>query len=193
MDNKNTSVFIAVIITVLIVGGGIYFWQYSKISKSETENIQQRTQLQQQIDNLNTQVNQLSQQKEELQQEIDDLNKPSPAPERYIKVISPNGREILCRDNNFVITWESKGVSAVTLSVTVSEAGSSGSYIIGTVSATSSETGKPGEGNYVWNVGHTRGVILSEGVTYKIAVSSAEGAPVSDTSDSSFEILVCKG
>jgi len=195
MDNKNTSIIIAIIITALVVGSGIYFWQYSNIAKSENKNLQQKNQLQQQIDTLNSQVNQLSQQKEEMQQQIDSLNAQlnPPMPERYIKVISPNGKEILCRDNNFVISWESKGVSAVTLSVAVSEAGSSGNYIIGTVSASSSETGKPGEGMYVWNVGHTRGVILSEGVNYKISIGSAEGTPVSDTSDNAFEILICKG
>jgi len=181
MDNKRTSLIIAVIITALVVGGGTYFWQHSNMVKLENENLGQKAQLQQQIDNLNEQIDNLNAQ----------LNPPTP--ERYIKVISPNGGEKLCLDDDFAISWESKGVSLITVSVITLEAGGSGSYPLETVSANSSETGNLGEGKYIWEVGHARGgILLKKGVNYKINISSADGILIGDSSDNAFEILLCK-
>jgi len=184
MNKEDIKIFIfAAILIVLIVGGRIYWMQLSSLEKEKNE-------LQQKIDSLETQLNQAITEKNELQEQTDELNK---KPEEYIKVISPNGGETLCRNEDFVINWESKGVDIVTLSVVVSEAGSAGNYIIGTVSASSSDTGNPGEGKYVWSAGKTRGVILSEGVNYKIKVAGAGKISRSDASDGYFEILLCKG
>jgi cell division protein FtsB len=192
--NKNTTLIISIIITALVAGGGIYLWQHSVSVERESESLSQRNQLQQQIDNLDIQLNQLSQDKEELRQQIDDLNAQlnPPAPERYVKIVSPNGGENLCLNSETTIEWESKGVDVVSVRIMKQAFEGTNYYYIDDLSAVSStynEEGVPGKGLAVWKV---KNIPVGQG--YKIEIMSAGSASrVSDISDSVFSVIVCEG
>jgi Tfp pilus assembly protein PilO len=66
-------VLISIIVTALLVGGGVYWWQ--EISTENEKDILQQAneELQQQVNDLQGQVVQLQQANEELQQQVSDL------------------------------------------------------------------------------------------------------------------------
>ena len=111
--------------------------------------------------------------------------------ESYLHIISPKGGEQLCMGENYVISWESKGIETVGISLTYQRTG----YNIKTVLATRNETGNPkdeGKGEYVWKAGSFGDVgTVGEGETYKIQLSGDSGK-ILDTSDY-FSIINCKG
>lgn len=195
---KTSQIIIVVLISALASGGGIYLWQQSILEKAGSENEQQKNELQQQVDGLQTQLNdlqsrlnQITAEKDSLQQQINALTK---VPERYVKVVVPNGGETLCLDENFVIKWDSKGVDVISLNILKLEGIGATSYPLGTFPATLTETGETGKGDYVWKVGSTSGGIkLREGYGYKIEIMSADGVSITDTSNKVFQILLCQG
>ena len=189
MNKENIPILIfAVALTALLAGGGIYWWQQSNLATVKNEMQQQGNELQQQIDNLQNQLSQITTEKNELQQQINELNK---KPEQYVKVISPNGGETVCLNEDFSIDWESKGVDTVGLRLIKQEFGGTNYYYIGfnAVSATTSnEENIPGKGEAVWRVKN-----IPAGDGYKLEIMSAENPKIIDTSDSTFSIDICKG
>ena len=165
MNNKKIQMIIAVVVSVLIAGGGVFLWQQSVLNKVKAE-------------------------KDALQQQIDEFTK---EPERYVKIVSPNGGEQLCLGENFVINWLSRDVNAATLDVLKLDGADTSRYTLATVSLPTNAPGESTKGDFVWKIGEvTGGKKLKEGYGYKIEVTSAEGDLISDTSDSVFQILSCK-
>lgn len=189
MKYENISIIIVtVIITALIVGGGMYWWQLSVLEKAKNEIQEQSNELQQQINNFQNQLNQITTEKNELQQQIDELTK---EPERYVKIVSPNGGESICLDDEFIIEWDSKEVDVVSVRVMKQAFQGTNYYYIGlnAVRATYNESGISGKGVTVWKV---KDVPVGDG--YKMEIMSAgSDSRVRDTSDGVFSILLCKG
>lgn len=180
-------IIIVGIVILLLVGGGIYLWQQKN---------QLKTLLNQTLAEKNTlqeQTKELNQEKNALQEQIKELTK---KPERYVKIISPNGGEVLCLNKNFTISWDSKGVNLISLNILRLEGGGRTSYPLETFPATVNETGEKntGKGEIAWKIGSTRGGIkLGEGYGYKIEITSADGILINDASDNVFQILICEG
>lgn len=171
MRDKNIQIIIAVVISVLVAGEGVYLYQQSILEKIENE-------LRQQIDDLHTQLNQTITDKDALQQQ-------------YVKIISPNGGENLCLGDNFNIKWESKGLETVELYISKPQAAS---YPLGAYPADFNEINEPGWGMFVWKVGTTSGGInLREGNAWTITISNPDNPEINDRTDGVFSILQCEG
>jgi TolA-binding protein len=198
MDN-NINVIMEKIVRPLIVVSfvvflavcGIMYWNLEKANnESRRQNNgmqQQNNELQQQIDGLQTQLNQVVTEKNELQQKIDDLNK---KPEQYIRVISPNGGESVCLNDDLIIKWESKGVEAVGVRLIKQAFGGGGYYYMGlnAIPSAYNEENISGKGDTTWKV---TGIPLSD--TYKLEVINAEDSKIMDESDSFFSVRNCEG
>jgi len=184
MKYEKTIIFImTVIVAAVIVGCSTYWWQQSVLEK-------EKSLMQQQINGLQQQINDLTRTKSDSQQQLDESAK---EPEKYVKVISPNGGETICLDENFIIEWESKGIDSVKLFLL---AGGGGWYNLGGFPATYNEAEEKGKGTYVWKVGETKQGkgVFGEGEAYKIQIESAyDNVPVIDISDGVFSIIICKG
>lgn len=180
-------IIVTVIITALVVGGGMYWWQLSALGMLKEESSQKNNELQQRVANLQNKLNQAITERDGLQQQINKLTK---EPERYVKIISPNGGETLCLNDESIIKWESKGVKTISLRVIKQAFGNTNYYYIGlnAVPATYNEAGIPGKGVATWKV---KNIPVGDG--YKIEIMSAETPAVSDTSDGTFSIILCKG
>jgi len=190
-----------VLFPALIVGGGVYLWEHSS-------RITERAELQQQIDELQTQVVQATQatsgkdmlqeqletiinERDELEKTLEELTK---KPDRYLTLISPNGGEQLCLGDEFLIQWESNNIQAVQLFITGGGA-IGGTYPLGDALAESNETGEKGSGVFVWTAGDTQvGIKLPEGFSYSLTIrSSTSEYFVSDASSEVFSLVNCKG
>jgi len=188
MKEKKLTIVIAVVITALIVGGGIYWWQQSVLEEVKNETKQQIDDLQNELDDLQNQFDQEISQKNLLQQEMNDLTK---KPERYVKIISPNGGENICLDEETIIEWNSGGVDTVGVRVIKQEINGNRYYYIGldSVTATYNEEGTSGKGTAVWKVKD-----IPAGDGYKIEIiSTGLISKISDTSDGVFSVLLCQG
>ncbi len=204
MKKENILIIVTAIILISLVATGIYFWQQSVLKTAKNEFAWQiseiqallekaesaKEELQQQNNTLQQENNALNEEKEGLKQTISDLTR---TPEHYIKVISPNGGENLCLDENFNIQWEHKGVSSVRI---LAYLPGEGFAYLGTFPADFNETGEKGKGIYNWKVGSMfYGGTIKEGSLYEIIIEevASEGALVKDKSDNVFSILSCKG
>ncbi len=191
MEQENILILVvAMIITVLVAGGGVYWWQHSALETVKNE-------LEQQISYLQDKLIQIEGVKIELEEQIDALGKQinelTKEPEYYVRIVSPNGGENLCVDENFNIQWEHKGLVSVRI---LSYLPGEGTGYIGTFPADLNETGEAGKGIYNWEIGSMfYGGELEEGTTYKIIIedASASDSSIKDESDSIFSILSCEG
>ena len=153
------------VITGLVVGLGVYWWQQSIIRELRIE----------------------------LTQKSKDLSQFAPDPEKYLKLVSPNGGEILCLGDEFIIHWEHQGVKTVTLGIETpnDSYGLANAYDL---PADYNETGEKGIGMFVWKIDIAGGMALKEGYSYSVCIYSADSDYESkDCSDEVFSILECKG
>ncbi len=191
MKRENILIFIAaIIVAALATGGGVYWWQHSALETVKNE-------LEQQINYLENQLIQAETIKIELEGQIDALeeqvNELTREPEYYARIVSPNGGENLCMDENFNIQWKHKGLVSVKI---LSYLPGEGIGYIGTFPADLNETGEAGKGIYNWKIGSMfYGGKLEEGTTYKIIIEDAStlDSSIKDESDNIFSILSCEG
>jgi hypothetical protein len=113
-------------------------------------------------------------------------------PEHYIRVISPNGGEDLCLKEDTFIEWESNGLDAIDISLSVEN----GSSNIGRYPATNNEIGEEGIGRMPWKAGSYfyEKYYQREGYkTYKITITGKdeEGNTFTDSSDGYFSLSNC--
>ncbi|MCH7604375.1 hypothetical protein IID24_00020 [Patescibacteria group bacterium] len=193
----NFTYILIIIILALVVSGGTYLWQQS-IPENELQ--RQNDALQRQIDNLQNQLNEISTEKDKLQKQLDErtvekdelqkqLSELTAEPNRYVRVISPNGGEKLCLGEDFIIRWESEGLQSVRVAIRIPAATTS---YIGTFPATFNESGEFGTGTLPWKVGEYLGGTIRESFTYKILVEG-DDRQINDVSDDLFSIIRCEG
>ena len=204
MKQENILILVVAIIITLAVGGGVYWWQHSVLEDVKNELGQQindlknqllqieeeRTGLEQQVDHLKDQLVQIEEARIVLQGQIGELTK---EPERYVRIVSPNGGENLCMGKDFNIQWEHKGLVSVRI---LSYLPGEGTGYIGTLPADLNEMGEKGKGIYSWKIGSMfYGGELEEGTTYKIILEDAStpNSSIKDESDNIFSILTCEG
>ncbi|MEK7510583.1 MAG: hypothetical protein AAB567_03510 [Patescibacteria group bacterium] len=165
------------------------------------------------IDRLKKREEELISQKEEVNRRVYDLARNGYAikqpqaseavelPEsRYIRITAPNGGEALCLGEDYVVRWESDGISTVQIVLRGKEVG--GSYLEFNHPANLNETGNPLDGTYVWKVGKVgesdgQDLVVSPGNGYVFFLFSYDGAVdvlqgVGDTSDAPFSIVQCE-
>ncbi|MCH7605033.1 hypothetical protein IID24_03550 [Patescibacteria group bacterium] len=198
MPKSVTFLVIGIVITALVAGGGVYWWEHSA-------RIRERAGLQQQLDELQSQAAQVISEKNTLQEQLgfvvserDELEKRleelTRKPDRYLTLISPNGEEQLCLGDEFLIQWESNDIVAVQLFITAGGAIGT-TYPLGESSAETSETGEKGKGVFAWTVGDTeKGIKLKEGYSHTLTIRSSTAEYfVSDASDEVFSLINCTG
>lgn len=161
-------IIVLIVITGLVVGFGVYWWQQSLVRELRGELTQKRSELSQ-------------------------FNKDKD-PERYLELVSPNGGEILCKGEEFIIQWKNKGIKTIALGIKTGtdSYGLPNAYGL---PADYNETGESGSGMFVWKVDKVGGnVDLKEGHIYSICIYSFdEDYEFEDCSDDLFSILECKG
>jgi len=209
MEQTSKNVYIivavAVIITVIVVGNGVYFWQKSVFEKTTSDLEQQINNLQNQISKLEDEKLELAKLKTDLQLQIinqkKDMNAlispefPLPPGYKPLSIISPKKGDNLCLGKLHNIEWSgSPGIQSVELMVR--QAGATQLYILGSFPVSYNETGEESlKGLYPWKVGTTQGEYggklakeLTEGPAYEILVQAIEKSGgttsrlVSDTS-----------
>jgi len=186
--NKVTwySKLAAVLFIVLLSLGSFYL---GKSYQKEVSQIQYQNELNR---IYNEQLNQKINSSEKISQKA--VNE-----EKYLRLISPNGGETLCLNDNFPVRWESKGIQGVNLTIE----GDGIFYLIKSLPASFNETGEGGSGLFMWKVGETsikltalgreKGEILKEGFGYIMGINSMEDPQIIDRSDKPFSIQLCKG
>ncbi|MFH1392543.1 MAG: hypothetical protein ABIG90_02595 [bacterium] len=114
--------------------------------------------------------------------------------DRYVKLISPNGGEKLCLQENFEIRFEAVGVKVVSFSLKKYSSGGASNFYFGSA-LINYEKGGVGNGSYNWKVGKLddyRYGSIRESYSYKMQVMSSDGGlSVYDTSDDLLAILEC--
>lgn len=198
------------IVGLIFIGGAVLFQWYVVVKRFEKElfdlqrNVKDyETQLQElssNIDALGEEVNDLKTQKTAviteqggLRKQIYDLavfgfplrpeilspGQPQPA-RKFVRITAPKEGEQLCLGKEYVIRWENEGFSEVSILVgRASKVG--GSYLEFGYPANLNETGKPGEGTYIWkvgNVGTSEPLFLPPG-SYRLTVGNAKSDPFS--------------
>lgn len=174
-DSRGIRPFIAVIVfTALLVGGGFYVWHQSVVDKMQKD---------------------MQKERQELQQQLQGVSQESPEQEHQVKLVSPNGGESICLDEDFIVEWQSDGIDTVAVSVSKIGAFSTTLYPIDILPATYNETGEKGRGFFAWQAGTTSGGIeLESGYGYKIETKGFyNDLQVTDISDKTFSLLLCKG
>ena len=185
MEYKNIpAIIITVVITALIIGGGVYWQQQFTLEKLQEEIIKNNNELQKQISDLQNKLNQAAAEKNDLQQQI---AKSTEKPARYVKIILPNGGESICLNDDPIIEWESDGVDVVSVRVVKQDSSGSSYYYVGlnAVPATYNEATIPGKGRAIWKV---KDIPAGDGYRMEI-MSVGSDLKVSDESDSVFSIL----
>lgn len=205
---KNIGIVIgAVIITAVVVGGGVYFWQKENSQRLKAD-FEQISDLNKQNDDLKKKIIELENQKSNVEAEKKELerknckgtweNDTCIAPKYGLHLISPNGGEKLCLGKDYTIRWESQGLRTVGIQIKTTV--DAFMPLTNQLPPDFNESGKAGRGEFLWKVGKTHsGYILPEGYTYEILISGRTGTsvdsnnPVSDRSDSIFSIINCQG
>ena len=118
---------------------------------------------------------------------------------RYIQVIAPKGGEVLCLGKEYVVRWESNGIS--TVQITFRGNGIGGAILEFDYPANLNETGDLLEGTYLWKVGKAgevdeQDLMAPLGGGYTFSLVSLDGAvdasqAVVGKSDAPFSIVEC--
>ncbi len=192
------TIIATVIALYYIVSGGVLEELKSENQQQMNEATEERDIPQQQIDDLNSQltylqqhVNEVTEERDILQQQLDRLTKEPEQPERYVKIISPNGGESICLNDELAIEWESKGLDVLGVRILKQRVDGTSYYYIGLneVPATYNEEGIQGKGRTVWKVES-----IPVGYSYKLEIKGVTPhSNIKDTSDGFFSILLCEG
>ena len=192
MNNKKTLIIIIAGLIILAVGLSVYGWQKSiseEKSRQQTLDSQQK-----QIADLQGQLNEITTERDDLLRRVENLTLNPEESNRYVRIIYPNGGETLCRGEQALIEWDSKGVGNVNLRLRRQTEEGTNFYYIGlsNVPATSNEANIAGRGSIGHKIVGPQEIPLGAG--YKLEITSGDSEKlVSDTSDDFFSIAICEG
>lgn len=203
--NTNRIILIATLLITVAIGG-FYFYQQEKITdKISVEDARRVEELSKKLE--------LSKKQEvkppkTYEQRFDGKVFASYDGDRRLRLLAPNGKENLCRGQNFIIKWESNGLKTVSLflkKVTDSYPPATDNPFaprpasLGNFPASFNEHGEDnGSGEFSWRAGVLQSgpfeTEVEEGTTYEILITSSDGGRlIEDTSDNVFSITYCEG
>ena len=186
MKRNNIVISLIVVVVIVTIGEGIFVWQQGQQNRSlqqQYENLKEETvQLVSNRDSLQAVNNELQEelevrlanteslriQKEEFENIISRMtgnmegSSPSfPGKERSIRILTPNGGENLCIDEEFEIRWEDSNIEKVQITL---KNGGFGYRLAEFYSST---------GSYLWKVGRlTSGRLIDPDEGYFLTITS---------------------
>jgi len=208
VKRDNIVISLIVVVAMFIIGGGIFAQQQrqeNRLLQQQYEDLREETvqlasnrdslqavnnELQEELEVRLVNIESLRVQKEEFENLISRMTgsmKGSSSgfseKERSIRILTPNGGENLCIDEEFEIRWEDSNIEKVQITL---KNGGFGYRLAEFYSST---------GNYLWKVGRlTSGRLIDPDEGYFLTITSYDGGfGIFDESDRTFIITQCIG
>lgn len=113
------------------------------------------------------------------------------AQKKLLKIISPNGGETICSNENFPISWQAPAdLETVIITLTTSVSANR----LGEFPAVKTVKDNVGYGSVSWNLKNEGGYSIAPGGVYKLWLHSTyKGQTIESRSDKIFSIIDCNG